>query len=74
MESKALRGEKADELIVRLLREAGHPLTTREVQTETEKLLVRCPDTTAVFLNKLRIRGAIHGELDREKRAWVWWV
>lgn len=67
-------GEEAEKLIVQLLIDAGHPLTTREVQEETQKRLVRCPDSTAVFLNKLRLKGIIKGELSREKRGWVWWV
>ena len=31
MEKRRLKGEEADELIIQLLREAGRPLTTREV-------------------------------------------
>ena len=73
-EHRELRGDEADQLIIQLLREAGRPLTTREVQTETEKQLVRCPDSTVVFLNKLRIRGEIKGERSSEKKGWVWWV
>jgi len=74
MEPRELRGEEADKLLIQLLRDAGRPLTTREVQAETEKRLVRCPDSTVVFLNKLRIRGAIKGERSSEKKGWVWWV
>jgi len=74
MEPRELRGEEADQLIIQLLRDAGRPLTTREVQAETEKRLVRCPDSTVVFLNKLRIRGEINGERSSEKKGWVWWV
>ena len=74
MEPKELRGEEADQLIIQLLRDAGRPLTTREVQAETEKRLVRCPDSTVVFLNKLRIRGEIKGERSSEKKGWVWWI
>lgn len=74
METRVVGGEEAEKLIVHLLTDAGHPLTTREVQEETQKRLVRCPDSTAVFLNKLRLKGIIKGELSREKRGWVWWV
>ena len=74
MENRVLKGEEADKLILQLLREAGRPLTTREVQEETQKRLVRCPDSTAVFLNKLRLSGAIHGQMSRERRGWIWWV
>jgi hypothetical protein len=74
MEQRVLKDEEADQLIINLLREAGRPLTTREVQEETQKRLVRCPDSTVVFLNKLRLRGVVHGEMSKERRGWIWWV
>jgi hypothetical protein len=74
MEPRILRGDEADKLIIQLLKDAGKPLTSREVQAETEKRLVRCPDTTVVYLNKLRINGTIKGEMNKEKRAWLWWI
>jgi hypothetical protein len=74
MKPRELRGEEADQLIIQLLRDAGRPLTTREAQAETEKRFVRCPDSAVVFLNKLRIRGAIKGERSLEKKGWVRWV
>ncbi len=74
MALRTLKGEEAVDLILRVLREAGRPLTTREVQAETEKRLVRCPDSTVVFLNRLRIKGRVNGERSRERRGWIWWV
>lgn len=74
MEPRVLRGDEADKLIIQLLKDAGKPLTSREVQAETEKRLVRCPDTTVVYLNRLRINGIIKGEMNKEKRAWLWWI
>jgi hypothetical protein len=74
MEPRVLRGDEADKLIIQLLKDAGKPLTSREVQAETEKRLVRCPDTTVVYLNRLRINGVIKGEMNKEKRAWLWWI
>jgi len=62
------------EFIISVLKKAGKPLTTREIQESTEKALVQCPDSTVVFLNKLRLNGLIKGELSREKRSWVWWI
>jgi len=75
----ALNSESHDEVdpaefIISLLRKARKPLTTREVQESTEKALVRCPDSTVVFLNRLRLKGLIEGELSKEKRSWVWWI
>ena len=74
MSLRGLEGDEAANLIVQVLREAGRPLTTREVQGETKKRLVRCPDSTAVFLNRLRTRGVIKGERSKERRGWIWWV
>jgi hypothetical protein len=74
MEHRVLNGEEADQLIIQLLREAGHPLTTREVQEETQKRLVRCPDSTVVFLNKLRLKGVVNGKMSKERRGWIWWI
>jgi hypothetical protein len=74
MGERVLRDEEADQLIIQLLHNAGRPLTTREVQEETQKRLVRCPDSTVVFLNKLRIRGVVHGEMSKERRGWIWWI
>ncbi len=74
MENRLLKGEEADELIIQLLKEVGRPLTTREVQEETQKRLVRCPDSTVVFLNKLRLRSIVNGEMSKERRGWIWWI
>jgi predicted transcriptional regulator len=74
MGPRRLEGGEAVDLILRVLREAGRPLTTREVQAETERRMVRCPDSTVVFLNRLRNKGVIKGERSKEKRGWVWWV
>jgi len=74
MALRRLKGNEAVDLILQVLVEAGKPLTTREVQAETEKRLVRCPDSTVVFLNRLRIKGLINGERSRERKGWIWWV
>ena len=74
MAMRRLEGNEAVDLILQVLVEAGRPLTTREVQAETEKRLVRCPDSTVVFLNRLRIKGLIKGERSRERKGWIWWV
>jgi len=74
MDYRRLEGNEAVELILSVLREAGRPMTTREVQKETEKRMVRCPDSTAVFLNRLRLHGLISGERSKDRRGWIWWV
>ena len=74
MALRKLAGNEAVDLILQVLGEAGKPLTTREVQAETEKRQVRCPDSTVIFLNRLRIKGLINGERSRERKGWIWWV
>ena len=66
--------KEAIEIILDILRKAEGPLTTREIEEETKKLLVSCPDSSPVFLNRLRIQGVVEGQLSRERRGWVWWV
>jgi hypothetical protein len=74
MDYKELSGEEGGALIIKILKEAQRPLSTREIQQETQKRLVRCPDSTIVFLNRLRLKGVINGERRKEMRGWVWWI
>jgi predicted transcriptional regulator len=74
MNTRKLEGDEAVQTIVDILKEADTPLTTRQVQEETQKRMVRCPDTTIVFLNRLRQKGVIKGERNKEARGWIWWV
>ena len=74
MESRRVEGQEAVDVIIDILKKAGEPLSTREIQEETQKKLVRCPDSTIVFLNRLRLKGVIKGERSKERRGWIWWV
>jgi hypothetical protein len=71
---KRLSEDEAIQLIISILKAANKPLTTREIETETRKRKVSCPDKTPVFLNRLRLKGIVKGKLSVEKRAWIWWV
>jgi hypothetical protein len=61
------------ELIVSILREAGRPLTTRQLQEETQKIHTRCLSSSVVALNIMRIRDTIKGKRT-EGKSWIWWV
>jgi len=74
MSLRKLSEKEAIDIILDILRKAKEPLTTREIEEETRKLLVSCPDSTPVFLNRLRIQGIVEGQLSREKRGWIWWI
>ena len=74
MSLKKLSEKEAIEFIVSLLKEAGKPLTTREIEEITRKRMVSCPDKAPIFLNRLRIKGVVKGQLSAERRSWVWWI
>ena len=74
MSSKKLSEKEAIEIIISILKKAKKPLSTRDIEGETRKLLVACPDNTPVFLNKLRLKGVINGQLSPERRGWIWWI
>ncbi|MGW8182164.1 hypothetical protein E2P71_08555 [Candidatus Bathyarchaeota archaeon] len=74
MASDKFEDDEAVQAILSILRKAGKPVTTRDVGLEMQKLQLRCPDSTIVFLNRLRQRGLIHGERSKEERGWVWWI
>ena len=74
MSLKKLSEKEAVELVISILKETGKPLTTREIEEKTRKLMVSCPDKTPVFLNRLRLKGIIEGRLSAERRGWIWWI
>jgi len=74
MSVRSLSEEEAIELVLSILKAASKPLTTKEIEEETRKRLVQCPDKTPVFLNRLRLKGKIKGQLSAERRGWIWWV
>ncbi len=74
MDLRKLGEKEAVELVVSILKEARKPLTTREIEEKTRKHMVSCPDKTPVFLNRLRLKGVIKGQLSTERRGWIWWI
>ncbi|MCK4717493.1 MAG: hypothetical protein KAT70_02395 [Thermoplasmata archaeon] len=71
---KEMTDSVAEAFIINALKEAKRPLLTREIEERTRAAEEQCPDSAVRFLNKLRLKGAIKGELSIEKRGWVWWV
>lgn len=66
--------DEAVQAILNILKKANSPITTRQVGEEMQKRQLRCPDSTIVFLNRLRQKGLIHGERSKEQRGWIWWI
>jgi len=74
MSLKKLSEKEAVRIILSILEKAEKPLSTRDIEGETRKLLITCPDNTPVFLNRLRLKGVIKGQLSPERRGWIWWI
>lgn len=60
-------------MILEILRDRG-PLTTIEIEERFRSQNAECPDSAALFLNKMRLAGKIKGKLSMEHRGWLWWV
>ena len=74
MSERKLTEEESFELIMTILKSAGKPLTTRDVEGEIRKTLISCPDSLPVLLNRLRLKGLVKGKLSTEHRGWIWWI
>lgn len=72
-QAQAISTGDMEQYIVKLLEISGK-LTTREVQVRAESEGIRCPDEPVRFLNRLRMKGVIKGEVSVERRGWLWWV
>lgn len=61
------------ELLVSILKEAGRPMTTRELNEESRKIIPDCASANVIILNFMRLRGTIKGKRTKDKK-WIWWV
>jgi hypothetical protein len=72
--SRTPKSNDSDFIIKSILKEAGGPLTTRELQFEVQKVTSFCPSSSVVGLNLLRIAGVIKGKRSEDKKGWIWWI
>ena len=72
--SKTPKSKDSDFIVTNILKEAGGPLTTRELQNEVQKVTSFCPSSSVVGLNLLRIAGVIKGKRAEENKGWIWWI
>lgn len=61
------------DLLVSILKEAGKPMSTRELYEESRKIIPDCASANVIILNLMRIRGTIKGKRTKD-RKWIWWV
>jgi repressor of nif and glnA expression len=69
-----LKEQDAEEMILSILRRAKAPITTREIEEGVQTRGKQCPDSAVRFLNKMRYKNLIKGELSMEHKGWIWWV
>ena len=69
-----VRSENDIEKYIISLLKNNDKLTTKEIVELTEAEGLTCPDEPVRFLNKMRLRGLIKGELSLEKKGWHWWI
>lgn len=73
-EDKDIKSKQDIEQYVIKLLSQGRKMTTKEIVETSELDGVSCPDEPVRFLNKLRMKGEIKGELSIEHKGWLWWV
>lgn len=71
---KELSEFEAEKLILSLLGNSEHPLTTRDIEEIVQDKGKQCPDSAVRFLSKMRYKELIKGELSLEHKGWIWWV
>jgi len=60
--------------ILGILSNKGIPLTTAQLESEINKLGLKCPDSTVRYLSSLKSKGVIKGKLSVKDKSWIWWV
>jgi hypothetical protein len=72
-ETSEVSVETAEKMILEIL-EKGGPMTTIQIEEIFRSNNAECPDSAALFLNKLRLSGKICGKLSIEHKGWLWWL
>ncbi len=64
--------QEIEQYVIQLLSH-GKKMTTKEIVERTEHDGLSCPDEPVRFLNKLRMKGQINGQVSLEHKGWLWW-
>ncbi len=70
-EASKVSKETAEEMILDILKKGG-PMTTIQIEELFRTENAECPDSAALFLNKMRLSGKINGKLSIEHKGWLW--
>lgn len=70
-EASKVSKETAEEMILDILKKGG-PMTTIQIEELFRSENAECPDSAALFLNKMRLSGKISGKLSIEHKGWLW--
>ena len=62
-----------EEWLIKLLQKSGK-MTTSQIKECADSDGLSCPDEPVRFLNKLKVKGIIKGQLSIEHKGWLWWV
>jgi hypothetical protein len=73
VEGTRVSDETAEKMIVEILQQSG-PMTTIQIEELFRSQNAECPDSAALFLNKMRLSGKISGKLSIEHKGWLWWL
>jgi hypothetical protein len=65
--------QELEDWLIKLLQEKGK-MTTQQIKDIAENEGLSCPDEPVRFLNKLRVKGIIKGQISIEHKGWLWWV
>jgi repressor of nif and glnA expression len=71
---EVLNEKDAEKMILSVLGKADGPLTTRKIEEIVQGKGKQCPDSAVRFLNKMRYKDKIKGELSMEHKGWIWWI
>lgn len=72
--SKTPKSKDSDFIITSILKKAGKPMKTKELQNEVQKVRSFCPSSSIVGLNLLRTAGKIKGKRSKNNKGWIWWI
>ncbi len=65
--------QELEDWLIKLLQEKGK-MTTQQIKDIAKNESLGCPDEPVRFLNKLRVKGIIKGQISIEHKGWLWWV